>query len=236
MVSANAVTTFCSYTYVTIKKDALTGYLVRESSALNRMLLKARKLALKHLTHQNTKVASTKPLKLHPNSSEHWSILTGEHVLGCTIIIIVNGIFYFLAHLWQWQPIFKFQNLTESMPSFKVPRDKAKIDMLTVFKVLSVAQKWVKNWTGTPSVSSTIRCKHTSVLKTSTQYKNLHTEPNKNSYSRSRRWRGRRGDISISLHSTFWRIFSETRKRRKIKQCREIEKLGTLTNSIGKDL
>lgn len=61
------------------QKDALTGYLVRESSASNRMLLKASKLALKHLTCQKTKVAFTKPLKVHPTSSEHWSILTGEY-------------------------------------------------------------------------------------------------------------------------------------------------------------
>lgn len=141
MVSANAGTTFCSYTYVNIKKDALTGYLVRESSALNRMLLKERKLALKHLTCQDTRVASTKPLKVHPTSSEHWSVLTGEHVLGCTVIIIMNSMFYFLAHLRQWQCIFKCQNLTESMPSSKVPRDKAKTDMLIVFNFLSVARK-----------------------------------------------------------------------------------------------
>lgn len=109
------------------QKDALTGYLVRESSASNRMLLKARKLAWKHLTCQKTKVAFTKPLKVHPTSSEQWSH-THWRVLGCTIIIIWNSIFYFLACLRQC--IFKFHNLTENMPFSKVSRDKAKIDML----------------------------------------------------------------------------------------------------------
>jgi len=42
MVSANAVTTFCPYTDVTIKRDALTAYLERGSTALSRMLQKAK--------------------------------------------------------------------------------------------------------------------------------------------------------------------------------------------------
>lgn len=135
MIPVNAVTISCYYTYVNIKKCTyrLFGKGIRKCFKQDAVESKKTCLETPHLPKEQDSFYQA------PKSTPNF-IRPLKHILGCTIIITVNSKFYFLAHLRQPQCIFKFQNLIESMPSSKVPRDKAKIDMLTVFKFLSVAR------------------------------------------------------------------------------------------------